>query len=182
MNTQSPVVLDRTFKRLQQGLIRYNEVCATIHGLTPIFQQLRELQENRFAKRADTVALLPELLLIRALTTEGLALAEQIVWDANLMEELNRPDDSRANQELGVFLEKIVSGVWATRAYLEGVEKQVTGYQQAILASINTLDRLGEELAGLFQPKDLAQIQKLQKAIRKLRETRRKAVAVAAVV
>lgn len=177
MDTQSPLDLDKTFKRLQQGLIRYNEVSATVNSLAHVFQSLRELQENRFAKRADMVALLPELLLIRALTAEGLALAEQIVWDASMMEEDDRPDDTRAHQELGVFLQKIVSGVWATRPFLEGVEKQVNTFQQAILASINTLDRLGEEVTSLFQPKDLIQIQRLQKIIRTLRGTRRKVVA-----
>lgn len=158
----------KAYERLKQAFKRYSEVCTALGELAEPFENTPDLQGEAFGKPAQMMAMLPDALLVRALAEEGLALVEQISWDAYLIEEDNQIAKLPDRAELLKSLQTIKSEVEPRKRLFELTKQQMDNIVEVTLTAANALGKLGKSLGQLIETADPQKDQKIREAIQTL--------------
>jgi hypothetical protein len=160
------------YERLKHAFGRYTKLCGVLGELAEAFENFPELSGNAFDMPAQMVATLPEVLLARALAEEGLALVEQITWDAHLIEEDRQLAHLPDRSDMLTSLQKIKSEVESRKPSFELMKEQMNNMIEITMTAAATLSKLGASLRPLLESGDPRQLDKVPEVIQTiLRET-----------
>ncbi len=141
---------ERCWERLEESFRRYSVVCSSLGRLAEAFEKTPEFKGDAFEAPAHMVGALPDALLVRAIAEEGLALGEQITWEAHLIEGDEELVKLSERSRVLSFLQKAKSEVESRKAWFEqtcaqmnkiiGVTMDAAGALKDVAGRLRSLD------------------------------------------
>ena len=140
MFSESAFSTENCIKRLREAYERLEVVRHSLDSIADDFLESYSKPLEQLAQMADK---LPELVLIRALAQEGLALIEQITWEAYICEN-SLKDSGMQNQSL--TLSELAKSVQAHREFLEWTIERMNSMIQM---TMDTSEQMADIVASL---------------------------------